>query len=171
MHDIAKPVTATRDPDGRTIHFYGHERVGETLTQATLARLKFPRKAIEEVAFAVRHHMQFKDVPEMRKATLRRMLLRPTFPLELALHRLDCLGSHQRLDIHAFLVMQAEELAGKPEVIPPLLTGDSLIAMGMKAGPELGRVLEALRDLQLQEEITTAAQAREWVRHHHLRGN
>ena len=37
--------------------------------------------------------MQFKDVKQMRKATLRRLLLRETFPLELELHRLDCLGS------------------------------------------------------------------------------
>lgn len=43
----------------------------------------------------------------MRKATLRRMLLRPTFPIELALHRLDCLGSHSRLDIFDSLVAQA----------------------------------------------------------------
>ena len=42
----------------------------------------------------------------MRKATLRRMLMRPTFPLELQLHRVDCLGSHGRLDVYDFLVEQ-----------------------------------------------------------------
>ena len=72
-----------------------------------LERLRFPRKQIEEVVEAVRHHMQFKDAPQMRKATLRRLLMRPTFPLELELHRLDCLGSHGRLDVYDFLVAQA----------------------------------------------------------------
>ncbi len=46
--------------------------------------------------------MQFKDVKQMRKATLRRMLLRETFPLELELHRLDCLGSFGDLEITIF---------------------------------------------------------------------
>jgi poly(A) polymerase len=164
MHDIAKPATASRDPVTGEMHFYEHERLGAAMTQDILTRLKFPRKQIEEVAIAVRNHMQFKDAPQMRKATLRRMLLRPTFPLELELHRLDCLGSHGRLDIHDFLVAQAVELARKPEVVPPLLTGDDLIALGMKPGPELGRVLTELRDLQLQEELKTVEAAREWVR-------
>jgi poly(A) polymerase len=164
MHDIAKPVTASRDPDTGAIHFYGHEGVGEAMTHDILTRLKFPRKPIEEVAFSVRHHMQFKDAPQMRKATLRRLLLRPTFPLEMELHRLDCLGSHGKLDIYNFLREQAAELAKKPEVLPPLLDGDDLIALGMKPGPEIGRVLHEVRDRQLQEELKSAEEARAWVR-------
>jgi poly(A) polymerase len=100
----------------------------------------------------------------MKLSKLRRMMLRPTFPLELELHRLDCLGSHGRLDIYDYLVAQAGEFTAKPEVVPPLLGGDDLIALGMSPGPELGRMLDELRDLQLQEDITTVEQAREWVR-------
>jgi poly(A) polymerase len=166
MHDIAKPATASRDSDGGLIHFYQHEIVGEKMTREILTRLKFPRKEMDEIAGVVRRHMQFKDAPNMKVATLRRMLLRPTFPLELELHRLDCLGSHGRLDIHMFLVDQAGQLADTPGVVPPLLSGTDLIALGMTPGPDLGRMLEKLRDLQLQEEITTAVQAREWVKHH-----
>ena len=55
------------------------------MAEEILERLRFPRKQIEEIATAVRYHMQFKDAPQMRKATLRRMLLRETFPLELAI--------------------------------------------------------------------------------------
>ena len=77
------------------------------MAEQILERLRFPRKQIEEIVACVLHHMQFKDVPQMRKATLRRLLLRETFPLELELHRLDCLGSHGRLDIYDFLVEQA----------------------------------------------------------------
>ncbi len=164
MHDIAKPVTASRDADTGAIHFYGHERVGETMTRAILGRLKFPRKPADEVAFVVRHHMQFKDARQMRKATLRRLMLRPTFALEMALHRLDCLGSHGNLDIYHFLREQAAELAGKPEVLPPLLDGHDLIALGMPPGPAIGRMLEEVRDRQLQEELKSAEEARAWVR-------
>ena len=78
---------------------------------------------IDAVGTAVRHHMQFKDALKMRKSTLRRLLLRETFPLELALHRLDCLGSHGMLDHYDFLVAAAAELAKLTAIRPPLLTG------------------------------------------------
>ena len=163
LHDVAKPKTAERDPVTGSIHFYGHERLGADMAVEILSRLRFPKRQIEDVATAVRYHMQFKDAPQMRKATLRRMLLRPTFPLELALHRLDCLGSHGKLDIYGFLVAQAEELAKRPQIIPPLLTGDDLKALGMKPGPALGVLLTEIRDKQLAEELVSREQALDWV--------
>jgi poly(A) polymerase len=164
LHDIAKPVTASTEPKTGSIHFYGHERVGAEMAESILDRLRFPRKQTDDIVQAVRCHMQFKDATEMRKSTLRRLLLRPTFPLELALHKLDCLGSHRRLDVYDFLVRQAKELEDQPQIKPPLLKGDDLIAMGFKPGPAMGEVLAELREKQLQDEITTAEQAREWVR-------
>lgn len=163
LHDIAKPRTVSRGDDG-LIHFYTHEKVGADMAGEILQRLRFPRKQTEEIADAVRHHMQFKDAPKMRKNTLRRMLLRPTFPLELALHRLDCLGSHRRLDIYDFMIEQRAHLDDRPHLIPPLLTGEDLKALGVKAGPPMGALLHELRDLQLAEEIKTADEARAWVR-------
>jgi poly(A) polymerase len=164
MHDIAKPLTASRDASTGSIHFYEHEKIGTTMAEEILERLRFPKKQVEAVAATVLHHMQFKDALKMRKSTLRRLLMRETFPLELALHRLDCLGSHGRLDVYDFLVGQARELEQQPEIRPPLLTGDELIALGMKPGPELGAVLAELREKQLQDELKTPAEARVWVK-------
>lgn len=108
--------------------------------------------------------MQFKDVKAMRRATLRRLLMRKTFPLELELHRLDCLGSHGDLGHYEFLIEQAAELKKKPAIRPPLLTGRDLLALGLKSGPELGALLEEIREKQLQDELKTPRQARAWVR-------
>jgi poly(A) polymerase len=163
LHDIAKPVTASTDPKTGSIHFYGHERVGADMAEAILERLRFPRKQTDDIVQAVRCHMQFKDATEMRKSTLRRLLLRPTFPLELELHKLDCLGSHRRLDVYDFLVREAKELENQPQIRPPLLKGDDLIALGMKPGPGMGELLAELREKQLQDEIKTVEEAREWV--------
>jgi poly(A) polymerase len=162
LHDIAKPVTASRGDDG-LIHFYTHEKVGAEMAEVILQRLKFPRRQTDEIVAAVRHHMQFKDAPKMRKNTLRRMMLRETFPLELALHRLDCLGSHRQLDIYDYLVKQQAHLNDQPHLHPPLLTGADVIAMGMKPGPELGALLHELRDHQLADELKTPEEARAWV--------
>jgi poly(A) polymerase len=163
LHDVAKPLTAAPDPATGSIHFYGHERVGAEMAEAILTRLRFPRAFIDEIVHAVRCHMQFKDAPKMRTATLRRMILRPTFPLELQLHRLDCLGSHGRLEVYDFLVQQTEEMARKPTIRPPLLNGDDLIALGVAPGPAMGKLLSDLRDKQLQEELVTSDEARAWV--------
>ena len=164
LHDVAKPVTASADPSTGSIHFYGHEKIGADMAEAILDRLRFPRKEIEAVAKAVRYHMQFKDAMQMRKSTLRRLLMRPTFPLELELHRLDCLGSHGRLDVYDFLVAKAKELEQQPQIRPPLLKGDDLIALGMKPGPALGTLLAEIREKQLQDELKTKAEARRWAR-------
>jgi poly(A) polymerase len=164
LHDIAKPATAELDPVTGKIHFYGHEKVGAALAERILTRLRFPKKQIEEIAACVRQHMQFKDVKQMRKATLRRLLLRKTFPLELELHRLDCLGSHGDLGHYEFLIGQAAELKKKPALRPPLLTGKDLIALGLKPGPALGALLAEIRDKQLQDELKTPRQARAWVK-------
>jgi poly(A) polymerase len=164
LHDIAKPVTAERDPQTGGIHFYGHERIGAEMANEMLERLRFPRKQIEAIVQAVRCHMQFKDVPHMRQSTLRRLILRPTFPLELELHRLDCLGSHGQIDIYRFLVAQAEELKKMPHIQPPLLTGNDLIELGIKPGRALGTLLAEIRDKQLQDELKNANEARDWVK-------
>ncbi|HEX7570150.1 MAG TPA: CCA tRNA nucleotidyltransferase [Verrucomicrobiae bacterium] len=164
LHDIAKPVTAERDAATGKIHFYGHEKIGADMAEKILQRLKFPNRQTEEIVACVRNHMQFKDVKQMRKATLRRLLLRETFPLELELHRLDCLGSFGDLEHFNFLVEQAEELKHQPQIRPPLLTGDDLIALGIKPGKELGALLHEIRELQLADELKTPDDAKTWVK-------
>jgi poly(A) polymerase len=164
LHDVAKPVTASTDPETGSRHFYGHEKLGADMAAEILERLRFPRKQIDEIVQAVRCHMQFKDTLEMRKSTLRRLLMRPTFALELELHRLDCLGSHGRLDVHDFLVAQARLLEAQPQIRPPLLKGDDLIALGMEPGPALGALLAEIREKQLQDELTTRTEARKWAK-------
>jgi poly(A) polymerase len=164
LHDVAKPVTATRHPETGRIQFLGHEVVGAEMAEAILRRLRFPAKQLAEITFAVRHHMQFKDVPKMRTSTLRRMLLRGTFPLELELHRLDRLGSAGRLEIYEQLVQARAELDAQPQLAAPLLNGGDLIALGIGRGPRLGEWLERIRDRQLEGTLATPEAAREWVR-------
>ena len=164
LHDVAKPVAASAAPEPGSMHFYGHEKIGAEMAGEILERLRFPRKQIDEVIKAVLFHMQFKDALQMRKSTLRRLLMRPTFPLELELHRLDCLGSHGRLDVYDFLAAQARQLEEQPHIRPPLMKGDDLIALGLKPGPALGALLAEIREKQLQDELKTKAGARKWAK-------
>jgi poly(A) polymerase len=164
LHDIAKPITAQREPGTSRIHFYGHEKMGAAMAEEILRRLKFSNQQIGGITAAVLHHMQFKDVKLMRKATLRRMLLRATFPLELELHRLDSLGSHGDLEHYDFCVAANEELKRQPEIHPPLLTGDDLLALGLPRGKRIGELLHQVREKQLGEELKTRREALAWVK-------
>jgi poly(A) polymerase len=164
LHDIAKPVTASRDPATGEIHFYGHEKMGAEMARELLDRLRFPRRETDEVSAAVLHHMQYLEVLRMRRATRRRIILRPTYPLELELHRLDCLGSNGRLENYECLRQEEMAMAQEPTVIPPLVRGDDLLALGLPPGPALGRLLAEIRDRQLEGQLKTREEALAWAR-------
>tara|TARA_B100000749_G_scaffold160468_2_gene123297 strand:- start:1755 stop:3089 length:1335 start_codon:yes stop_codon:yes gene_type:complete len=162
MHDIAKPATLSRD--GGRIRFLGHEKVGATMALEIMNRLRFPKAESVAVKTCVRHHMQLKDAQQMRPATLRKLFLRPTFPVELALHRLDSLASSGKLDNFEFLEAKLGEFQDQPELQKPLVDGGDLIALGQLPGAELGRLLSDIRDRQLAGELTTREKALAWAR-------
>jgi tRNA nucleotidyltransferase/poly(A) polymerase len=163
LHDIGKPPTRSFDPADQRIRFNGHDRVGAEMTEAVMTRLRFPRHEIDLVVDAVRNHMVFKDVQQMRPAKLRRFMARPYFGIELELHRVDCVGSHGDLENYHFLVRKASEFAQEPLIPKPLVRGDDLISMGLQPGPRIGELLEAVQTAQLEGEVTTRAQALEWL--------
>ncbi|MEY2502603.1 MAG: hypothetical protein QOI07_2937 [Verrucomicrobiota bacterium] len=163
FHDVAKPATAIVDEEGR-IRFNGHDRVGAEMTEAIMERLRFSRAEIDATVEAVRQHMVFKDVPNMRVAKLKRFMARPTFEDELELHRVDCASSHAMLDNYKFLLQKKEEFASEPIIPPPLVRGDDLIALGLKPGPSFGEILEAVETRQLEGALKNREEALEWVR-------
>ena len=164
LHDVAKPPTASVDETGR-IRFNAHDRVGAEMTEQIMERLRFSRAEIDATVEMVRQHMVFKDVPRMRVAKLKRFMARPTFEEELELHRVDCASSHAMLDNYDFLVRKKEEFANQPIIPPPLVTGDDLIALGMKPGPKFGEILEAVETRQLEGMLKSREEALDWLKH------
>jgi poly(A) polymerase len=169
LHDVAKPVTSTVDQTGR-IRFNEHDRIGATMTESIMERLRFSRAEIDATVEMVRQHMVFKDVPKMRVAKLKRFMARPTFEEELELHRVDCASSHRMMDNYEFLLRKREEFANEPIIPPPLVRGDDLIAMGMKPGPKFGEILEAVETRQLEGALTDRQQAIDWVKSEYASG-
>lgn len=167
FHDIGKPPTFRYHAAENRIRFNGHDRVGAEMTERVMERLRFSRVETAFVVEAVRQHMVFKDVQNMRKAKLRRFMAREGFEDELELHRVDCLSSHGSLDNHDFLKEKAQEFASEPLVPPPLITGRDLIALGWKPGPHFGPVLEAVQTAQLEGTIATREDALAWIKQNH----
>jgi poly(A) polymerase len=164
FHDIGKPPTFRYNADEDRIRFNGHDRVGAEMTEALMERLRFSRAETDRVVEAVRQHMVFKDVQNMRTAKLKRFMAREGFGNEIELHRVDCQSSHGALDNYDFLRAKAEEFANEPLIPPPLVTGRDLMALGWKPGPQFGPVLEAVQTAQLEGILTSPEQALAWVR-------
>jgi poly(A) polymerase len=162
LHDVGKPPTFIRAPD--RIRFNDHDRIGAEMTETILRRLRFSNDEIEKVVLCVREHMKFQFVKEMRPAKLKRLMARESFPDELELHRIDCASSHRNLENYEFLKAKAAEMP--PEVLKPqpLLTGHDLLAMGLKPGPLVGKILAEVEELQLEERLKTREQALEFAR-------
>ncbi len=167
FHDIGKPPTFRYHADEDRIRFSGHDRVGAAMTEKLMERLRFSRHDIDRVAEAVRQHMVFKDVQNMRTAKLKRFMAREGFDEELELHRVDCQSSHGALDNYDFLKTKAEEFANEPLIPPPLLTGHDLMALGWKPGPHFGQVLESIQTAQLEGTLTTTQEALAWIKAHY----
>ena len=100
----------------------------------------------------------------MRVAKLKRFMARPTFEDELELHRVDCESSHGMMDNYDFLQKKKEEFAHEPIIPPPLVTGDDLIALGLKPGPQFGEILEAVETQQLEGALRDREEALAWLK-------
>ncbi len=162
LHDVGKPLTKTMGDDG-VEHFYTHEKKSAELAENILKRLRFPAKNIANIVHAVRQHMRYAHVQEMRPAKWKRLIAEETFPLELELHRIDCISSHGLMNSFTFLLDRMNELANEIKLPPPLVSGKDLIALGMRPGPEFGEILENIADLQLEGKISTREEALEQI--------
>ena len=103
LHDVGKPPTfAPATGPGTRIRFDGHVEVGVRMAENICRALRFSNDDIEQIEALVANHMRFKDVQQMRQATLKRFVRLPRFEEHLELHRLDCLASHGNLDAYDF---------------------------------------------------------------------
>ncbi len=164
LHDVGKPPTfaPASGPDGR-IRFDRHTEVGAAMAENICARLRLSNRDAERVVALVRHHLRFKDAPQMRASTFKRFISMDGFDEHLELHRLDCVASHGDLGNWQFIKNQIENLPPE-EVRPPrLLTGHDLQAMGYRPGPQMGKVLAALEEAQLEGTVKTVEEARAFV--------
>ena len=163
LHDVAKPQTYFIDETGRE-RFFGHEQKGAKLAKKIMSRFKFSKQAIDRVSRAVKNHMRFASVLEMRKDKVRRLLADDNFPLELELHRLDCMSSHALMDVFTFLLDRIIQQSGEIQLPPPLLTGRDLIDLGLKPGPKFKKILANISDLQLKNKLKTKETAIAFVK-------
>lgn len=162
LHDAGKPATFRRAPD--RIRFDGHVEVGMAIAADICRRLRFSNDEAHQIVALVQHHMRFADAPQMKSSTLKRFFRLPGFDEHLALHRMDCMAAHRRLENYEYVLARWRSTP-EEEVRPArLLTGRDLIAAGYKPGAQFREILQAVEDAQLEGAISSAAEALQLVR-------
>jgi poly(A) polymerase len=160
LHDVGKPPTFRPVSEtGDRIRFDGHVDVGVRLAETICRRLRFSSEDTAQIMALIANHMRFIDVRKMRRSTLKRFIRQPHFDEHLALHRLDCLSSHRRLDAYDFVSQTLRETP--PEEIRPVrwLTGNDLQDLGYPPGPLFNQMLRSLEDAQLEGIINSKEDA------------
>jgi poly(A) polymerase len=169
LHDVGKPPTfASAEETGDRIRFDGHAEIGARMAEAVCRRLRFSAEDIQQIETLVANHLRFKDVFQMRSATLKRFVRLPRFREEhLELHRLDCVSSHGNLDAYEFVRRFLRDTPPE-EVRPPrLVTGEDLKAMGLEPGPLFKEILHAVEEGQLEGRLIQREEALKFIRQHY----
>jgi poly(A) polymerase len=191
LHDVGKPPTIQypATPDDR-IRFPEHEPVGARLAGDIADRLRlsvFPREDPlhvdrDRLAFLVGRHMicLSLNLERTKLATLERYFFAPEERggelLSLIYADMAATvppGGQPDFGCYEGMIGKLRQVAGvirvhqKERALPHLLTGQEIMALlGVPPGPPVGQVKEALREEQLRGKLTTAEEAREWLRRH-----
>ncbi len=158
LHDIGKPNTETRDTDG-SLRFIGHEKESARIASELLKRLCFPTRVIRAVEHLVLHHMFFYE-PSWSSAAVRRFIARvgrDSVGDLVQLRHADSCGKHGPTKPSPLLnellqrVEYENQSAGAFTIRDLAIGGNDLAAIGVKKGPEMGKVLEELLETVLDD--------------------
>lgn len=172
-HDLGKPAT-TRFEDGR-IRSRGHEDAGLAPTTALLDRwnvhtlLGYDVRV--QVLALVAHHLKpgqlYDDRDRVSDGAIRRLARRCEPDLLYRVARADCLGRRPgafepvAMEWFRERVRQLDVAVRPPE---PILRGRDVLALGVAPGPEVGRLVRAVYERQLDGAVRTLDEAREEAR-------
>lgn len=150
-------------------NFNGHELEAGRLVIEIGERLKMSRVEIDQIRALVEEQLKFRDVFQMREATLQRFVRHPDFEWMLALHRADATVSDGNLAFYDFCRTRYQEIKNQAASDSKLLSGEDLIQLGLSPGPRFSEILRAVEDLALESKLKSKAEALEYVVKHFVR--
>ncbi|MDQ1429188.1 MAG: poly(A) polymerase [Acidimicrobiaceae bacterium] len=170
FHDVAKPKTRSFGPGG-TVSFHHHEVVGARMTRDRMRALKYSTQDISDVSQLVELHLRFHTYKMGWTDSAVRRYVRDAGPQLVRLNELtrcDCTTRNvakartlarrmDDLEERIAALQEREEIAA----LRPDLDGNEVMAhLGLKPGPEVGKALNFLFDVRLDEGPLTKDEAK-----------
>jgi poly(A) polymerase len=161
LHDIGKPRTRSKLPDGR-VAFHHHEAVGAAMARSRLKALRFPSSVVADVTTLISLHLRFHGYGpgEWADSAVRRYV-RDAGPLLTRLHVLTRADCTTRNKAKAARLARAQDgleerivtLGAQEELkkIRPDLDGNEIMAiLRLPPGREVGRAYQYLLELRME---------------------
>lgn len=166
-HDLGKPVTTVQDETG-AIRSPEHAMQGIDSARAFLSRIGAPAAVTRMILPLIKEHLtHLHGQPTDRAVKRLAQRLEPaTIELWEALVEADASGRAPHPPSRPALVWlkKAEELASHQGRPAPILTGNMLMELGVASGPEMGEILQAAYEAQLDGAFDDTESAVEWYR-------
>lgn len=175
LHDISKPETLEIAPDGRPT-FHGHEVLGEQRADTLLGRLRLPGRFRRRVSRLIRLHLRPGHLADAGAPVrgLRRLVrdAGDDLPL-LAVHAAADARASGSPDarprwarLRTVLLQLLEMWETREKASPPSLVNgrDVMRALDLEPGPEIGRILDDVREAQEDGAVRTRPQALAYLR-------
>jgi putative nucleotidyltransferase with HDIG domain len=169
FHDIGKVTTKSVTPEGE-VHFIDHEKIGEQITKNIMTRLKYPNDIINTVALGVKSHMSLKhgtdDASKLSDKTLRKFSVASGGNLSsfLDLIHADNMSHSETSSMpnQVNFIKQRIEKLNAPTVKSDIklpIDGNDVIGMGVKQGPLVGKIMDAVQDAWYENPDLTREEA------------
>jgi poly(A) polymerase len=133
--------------------------IGKRAAGKACRRLKLSNEETSRVEWLVDKHEYLRDAPTMRPSQLKPILVHPGIGALLALHRAIAVANGRPATHVEFCEQMLRDTPRELLDPPPLLSGDDLLALGWEQGPLFKKVLDAVREAQLDGTITTKEEA------------
>ncbi len=172
LHDIAKPETEFVN-DKKEVHFYGHDGLGARhVEKLARERLRLSRLDARTLRMLVEFHMRLHLLatgPELTDRAIRRFfrdLKEQWFGLMLLTYAdgFATAGQTRHLEQAFARIIGMKREYDAVIKVKRLVTGDDLIAAGLKPGPAFKSILAELQELQVEGKITSTEQGLEYVK-------
>jgi len=165
-HDLGKPDT-TFTHESKRIRSTGHSEAGEEPALAFLDAIGAPKRMSQYVIPLIREHLVHLHGQPTPRAVRRLSTRLEPASIELweSLVEADASGRAPLPPARPALswLEKARQMAVQNNKPEPLATGQMLLELGMKQGPEMGRLLTQAYEAQLDGEISDASGARDWL--------
>jgi poly(A) polymerase len=163
LHDVGKPATYEIK---HRICFYGHCKKSADIADIILKRLKFPNDLREKIVFLIGQHLRHKDIKRMKEHRARRWANHEWFKDLLSVWLADAKGSlPNNFELYDYAKKIYDEEMAKPKKPKKVLTGNDVMEiLNIKPGPEVGKILSLIEDLQWEGKIKTKEEAIKFVK-------